>query len=74
MDLANDAEVTQNDFDALINFDDPGNTDFFADDSKLMRASKSFWVTSASFARSMSSVRLISEGIAKASRSLLWLA
>jgi hypothetical protein len=33
MDLANDAEVTQNDFDALINFDDPGNTDFFADDN-----------------------------------------
>ncbi|KAI2791537.1 Cutinase transcription factor [Penicillium oxalicum] len=25
MDLANDAEVTQNDFDALINFDDAGN-------------------------------------------------
>ncbi|CAI7588685.1 unnamed protein product [Penicillium palitans] len=33
MDLANDAEVTQNDFDALINFDDPGNTDFFTDDN-----------------------------------------
>ncbi|KAJ5491799.1 hypothetical protein N7453_009896 [Penicillium expansum] len=33
MDLANDAEVTQNDFDALINFDDPGNTDFFVDDN-----------------------------------------
>ncbi|KAJ5199619.1 hypothetical protein N7472_004823 [Penicillium cf. griseofulvum] len=33
MDLANDAEVTQNDFDALINFDDPGNADFFADDN-----------------------------------------
>lgn len=32
MDLANDAEVTQNDFDALINFDDAGN-DFFADES-----------------------------------------
>jgi hypothetical protein len=31
MDLANDAEVTQNDFDALINFDDAGN-DFFAED------------------------------------------
>ncbi|KAJ5166551.1 Cutinase transcription factor [Penicillium canariense] len=31
MDLANDAEVTQNDFDALINFDDAGN-DLFADD------------------------------------------
>jgi len=29
MDLANDAEVTQNDFDALINFDDPANNDFF---------------------------------------------
>lgn len=29
MDLANDAEVTQNDFDALINFDDAG-ADFFA--------------------------------------------
>lgn len=28
MDLANDAEVTQNDFDALINFDDAGN-EFF---------------------------------------------
>ncbi|KAJ5951802.1 uncharacterized protein N7479_010215 [Penicillium vulpinum] len=33
MDLANDAEVTQNDFDALINFDDPANTDFFVDDN-----------------------------------------
>lgn len=33
MDLANDAEVTQNDFDALINFDDPGNNDFFVDDN-----------------------------------------
>ena len=32
MDLANDAEVTQNDFDALINFDDAGG-DFFAADS-----------------------------------------
>lgn len=32
MDLANDAEVTQNDFDALINFDDAGN-DFFTDES-----------------------------------------
>jgi hypothetical protein len=31
MDLANDAEVTQNDFDALINFDDAGN-DFFSED------------------------------------------
>ncbi|GLI80563.1 hypothetical protein PoHVEF18_008918 [Penicillium ochrochloron] len=31
MDLANDAEVTQNDFDALINFDDAGN-DFFAEE------------------------------------------
>ncbi|KAI9934413.1 hypothetical protein MW887_000027 [Aspergillus wentii] len=35
MDLANDAEVTQNDFDALINFDDAG-TDFMAsEDSNL---------------------------------------
>ncbi|OGE52947.1 hypothetical protein PENARI_c009G01174 [Penicillium arizonense] len=32
MDLANDAEVTQNDFDALINFDEASNTDFFAAD------------------------------------------
>ncbi|KAJ6109736.1 hypothetical protein N7486_001971 [Penicillium sp. IBT 16267x] len=32
MDLANDAEVTQNDFDALINFDDAGN-EFFTDES-----------------------------------------
>lgn len=32
MDLANDAEVTQNDFDALINFDDAGG-DFFAAES-----------------------------------------
>lgn len=32
MDLANDAEVTQNDFDALINFEDAGN-DYFAEDS-----------------------------------------
>lgn len=32
MDLANDAEVTQNDFDALINFEDAGN-DLFADES-----------------------------------------
>jgi hypothetical protein len=32
MDLANDAEVTQNDFDALINFDEASNTDFFAPD------------------------------------------
>ena len=31
MDLANDAEVTQNDFDALINFDDAGN-EFFGDE------------------------------------------
>ncbi|KAJ5628334.1 hypothetical protein N7490_010562 [Penicillium lividum] len=31
MDLANDAEVTQNDFDALINFDDAGN-EFFTDE------------------------------------------
>ncbi|OJJ46303.1 hypothetical protein ASPZODRAFT_133335 [Penicilliopsis zonata CBS 506.65] len=34
MDLANDAEVTQNDFDALINFDDAG-ADFFAADDGL---------------------------------------
>jgi hypothetical protein len=33
MDLANDAEVTQNDFDALINFDDAGN-DLFAEDDQ----------------------------------------
>jgi hypothetical protein len=32
MDLANDAEVTQNDFDALINFDDTGADLFAADD------------------------------------------
>lgn len=32
MDLANDAEVTQNDFDALINFEDAGN-DYFADEN-----------------------------------------
>ena len=32
MDLANDAEVTQNDFDALINFDDTGAELFAADD------------------------------------------
>lgn len=32
MDLANDAEVTQNDFDALINFDDAGADFFTADD------------------------------------------
>ncbi|PLN82909.1 putative C6 transcription factor [Aspergillus taichungensis] len=32
MDLANDAEVTQNDFDALINFDDAGADFFSADD------------------------------------------
>ncbi|KAJ5577809.1 uncharacterized protein N7459_006773 [Penicillium hispanicum] len=31
MDLANDAEVTQNDFDALINFDDAGN-EFLTDE------------------------------------------
>lgn len=31
MDLANDAEVTQNDFDALINFDDAGANDLLAD-------------------------------------------
>ncbi|CAG7917447.1 unnamed protein product [Penicillium olsonii] len=29
MDLANDAEVTQNDFDALINFDDPAHNELF---------------------------------------------
>ncbi|CAK47094.1 transcriptional regulator family: Fungal Specific TF [Aspergillus niger] len=34
MDLANDAEVTQNDFDALINFDDAG-ADFLAPDDGL---------------------------------------
>ncbi|THC91329.1 hypothetical protein EYZ11_009215 [Aspergillus tanneri] len=33
MDLANDAEVTQNDFDALINFDDAGAELFPADNS-----------------------------------------
>lgn len=33
MDLANDAEVTQNDFDALINFDDAGNDFFTAEDN-----------------------------------------
>lgn len=38
MDLANDAEVTQNDFDALINFDDAGN-DFFNADSNNNRGS-----------------------------------
>jgi hypothetical protein len=32
MDLANDAEVTQNDFDALINFDDAGADFFGAED------------------------------------------
>ncbi|KAJ5392320.1 hypothetical protein N7509_007810 [Penicillium cosmopolitanum] len=32
MDLANDAEVTQNDFDALINFEDAGN-DYFAEEN-----------------------------------------
>ncbi|KAJ5728584.1 uncharacterized protein N7483_003092 [Penicillium malachiteum] len=37
MDLANDAEVTQNDFDALINFDDAGN-EFFADESAQSQA------------------------------------
>jgi hypothetical protein len=31
MDLANDAEVTQNDFDALINFDDATGNDLFDD-------------------------------------------
>ncbi|KAL3470447.1 fungal-specific transcription factor domain-containing protein [Aspergillus californicus] len=34
MDLANDAEVTQNDFDALINFDDAG-ADFFSSESGM---------------------------------------
>lgn len=34
MDLANDAEVTQNDFDALINFDDAG-ADFFSSDNGM---------------------------------------
>jgi hypothetical protein len=34
MNLANDAEVTQNDFDALINFDDAGH-DFFTADENL---------------------------------------
>ncbi|PLB44707.1 putative C6 transcription factor [Aspergillus steynii IBT 23096] len=33
MDLANDAEVTQNDFDALINFDDAGADLFSAEES-----------------------------------------
>ncbi|RAL07465.1 putative C6 transcription factor (Ctf1B) [Aspergillus homomorphus CBS 101889] len=37
MDLANDAEVTQNDFDALINFDDPG-ADFLGADDGLSSA------------------------------------
>ncbi|KKK16428.1 C6 transcription factor (Ctf1B) [Aspergillus rambellii] len=34
MDLANDAEVTQNDFDALINFDDAG-ADFFSAENPM---------------------------------------
>ncbi|KAL6239405.1 hypothetical protein BDW75DRAFT_198898 [Aspergillus navahoensis] len=34
MDLANDAEVTQNDFDALINFDDAG-ADFFSSENGM---------------------------------------
>ncbi|KAL2814753.1 fungal-specific transcription factor domain-containing protein [Aspergillus granulosus] len=34
MDLANDAEVTQNDFDALINFDDAG-ADYFSSENAL---------------------------------------
>ncbi|KAJ5286876.1 hypothetical protein N7478_002562 [Penicillium angulare] len=38
MDLANDAEVTQNDFDALINFDDAGN-ELFGDESDQPTAS-----------------------------------
>ncbi|KAJ5599989.1 transcriptional regulator family: Fungal Specific TF [Penicillium hetheringtonii] len=37
MDLANDAEVTQNDFDALINFEDAGN-DYFAEDTTAQGA------------------------------------
>ena len=36
MDLANDAEVTQNDFDALINFDETGNDFFTAQDNLNM--------------------------------------
>jgi hypothetical protein len=37
MDLANDAEVTQNDFDALINFDDAGQ-DFFSSENGMENA------------------------------------
>jgi hypothetical protein len=37
MDLANDAEVTQNDFDALINFDDAG-ADFFSSENGMENA------------------------------------
>lgn len=40
MDLANDAEVTQNDFDALINFDDAGNDFFTADDNFNLNGNK----------------------------------
>ncbi|KAG2005368.1 hypothetical protein GB937_008785 [Aspergillus fischeri] len=39
MDLANDAEVTQNDFDALINFDDAGADFFTADDHMNLNGS-----------------------------------
>lgn len=39
MDLANDAEVTQNDFDALINFDDAGADFFTADDPMNLNGS-----------------------------------
>ena len=41
MDLANDAEVTQNDFDALINFDDAAGNDLF-DDSQPGAQDKDF--------------------------------
>lgn len=41
MDLANDAEVTQNDFDALINFDDAAGNDLF-DDSQSGAQDKDF--------------------------------
>lgn len=41
MDLAYDAEVTQNDFDALINFDDSGNDFFSADDGLGLQAQAS---------------------------------
>ncbi|KAF9894204.1 hypothetical protein FE257_007706 [Aspergillus nanangensis] len=42
MDLANDAEVTQNDFDALINFDDAGADFFTADDGNANSKGFSF--------------------------------